>query len=224
LTIAFSVVKISPTDRSVREIVMEHNSPKNGPQKMLEFAEMLFTEQGFSAVSIREIAECCEVTNAALYYHFPSKAALFEEELERYAKRLDDRMRVAGHEGETYRDRVKAMLLEYAKITMDRRPLFHLLRQENDVMDKFAKIDYFRRTFHAMILPIEELLFEAIKAEELKELQEGFSSAAVLVGMVNDQIQYSRVCGKDSLGSQELDDIVDMFWEVLGAKNDGRSD
>ena len=224
MTIAYSMVTMKLTNRSVRDIVMEHNSPNNGRQKFLEIAEMLFTEKGFNAVSIREIAECCEVTNAALYYHFPSKAALFEEVLEHHAKRLDVRMRAAGHEGETYRDRVKAMLLEYAKITKDRRPLFHLLRQENDVMDKFTKIDYFRRIFHAMILPIEELLFEAIRAEELKELPEGISSAAVLVGMVNGQIQYSRVCGKDGLGSHQLDYIVDIFWKGLGTKNEVRSD
>jgi len=213
------MVTMSLTDRSVRDIVMEHNSPKNGRQKILEVAEKLFTEQGFNAVSIREIAECCDVTNAALYYHFPSKAALFMEVLEHHASRLDGRMRTAGHEGESYRDRVKAMLLEYALITKDRRPPFHLLRQENDGMDKVAKIDYIRRIFHAMILPIEELISEAIKAEDLKELPEGFSSAAVLVGMVNGQIQYSRVCGKNGIGLQEMDFIVDIFWEGLGVES-----
>ena len=105
------------TERTVRNNIMVQRSTKNGRRRILEAAETLFTEQGFNAVSIRDIAERCEVTNAALYYHFPSKAALFEEVLEQHAQRLDERMRAAVHEKGTYRDRVKVMLLEYAKIT-----------------------------------------------------------------------------------------------------------
>lgn len=198
---------------------MVQHSPKNGRRRILEVAEKLFTEQGFNAVSIRDIARRCEVTNAALYYHFPSKAELFEEVLEHHAKRLDDRMRAAVCEEGTYRDAVKAMLLEYAKITKDRRPPFHLLRRDIGGKDKIAKIDYFRRIFHAMILPIEELLSEAIKAGDLKDLPEGFSAAAILVGMVNGQIQFSHACGKNGIGIQELDYIVDIFWEGLGAED-----
>ncbi|MGW0966481.1 TetR/AcrR family transcriptional regulator [Streptomyces sp. NPDC002516] len=45
----------------------------------------LFTEQGYEATSLREIAERLGVTKAALYYHFPSKEdivrSLFTEHL-----------------------------------------------------------------------------------------------------------------------------------------------
>ena len=75
-----------------------------------------------------------------------------------------------------------------------------------------------------MILPIEELLSEAIVAGDLKVLPEGFSSAAILVGMVNGQIQFSHACGKKGIGIQELDYIVDIFWEGLGAETIERSD
>jgi len=212
------------TERTVRNHIMVQRSTKNGRQRILEAAEVLFTEQGFNAVSIRDIAERCEVTNAALYYHFPSKAALFEEVLEQHAQRLDERMRAAFHEKGTYRDRVKVMLLEYAKITKDRRPPFHLLRRDISGMDKVANIDCFRRIFHTMILPIEELIAEAIKAGDLKELPEGFSSAAILIGMVNGQIQFSHACGKKSIGIRDLDYVVDIFWEGLGAEDDERRD
>jgi len=66
-------------------------SPQNaraGKQRILEVAEKLFTEHGYRDVSIRNIASACEVTNAALYYHFSSKAALFDEVMELHAARL----------------------------------------------------------------------------------------------------------------------------------------
>ncbi|MEN0071250.1 MAG: helix-turn-helix domain-containing protein, partial [Propionicimonas sp.] len=39
-------------------------------------ATRLFVERGFDGTSMREIADACRVTKAALYYHFPSKADL----------------------------------------------------------------------------------------------------------------------------------------------------
>jgi AcrR family transcriptional regulator len=43
---------------------------------ILHKAKELFGRKGFDAVSLREIAEACEVSKPALYYHFESKEAL----------------------------------------------------------------------------------------------------------------------------------------------------
>ncbi len=42
-------------------------------QRIQEIALDLFTEQGYEATSLREIAEALGVTKAALYYHFKTK-------------------------------------------------------------------------------------------------------------------------------------------------------
>jgi AcrR family transcriptional regulator len=42
-------------------------------ERILDVALDLFTEQGYDATSLREIAERLGVTTAALYYYFPSK-------------------------------------------------------------------------------------------------------------------------------------------------------
>ncbi|GAA1507744.1 TetR family transcriptional regulator [Sphaerisporangium rubeum] len=51
--------------------------------RIQEIALKLFTEQGYEATSLREIAEALGVTKAALYYHFKTKddiiASLTEE-------------------------------------------------------------------------------------------------------------------------------------------------
>ncbi len=51
-------------------------------QRILREATRQFVERGFDGVSIRDLAEACQVTNAALYYHFPDKEHLFLEILE----------------------------------------------------------------------------------------------------------------------------------------------
>jgi len=45
----------------------------NTRDRILDIALELFTEQGFDATSLRQIAERLGVTKAALYYHFESK-------------------------------------------------------------------------------------------------------------------------------------------------------
>ncbi|HEY8523634.1 MAG TPA: helix-turn-helix domain-containing protein [Acidimicrobiales bacterium] len=51
-------------------------------QRILEVARELFTEQGYDATSLRQIAERLGFTKAALYYHFQSKEQLLRTLLE----------------------------------------------------------------------------------------------------------------------------------------------
>jgi AcrR family transcriptional regulator len=194
---------------------MKHHSDRDGRQKILAVAEDLFIEQGYNAVSIRDIAERCDVTNAALYYHFPSKMALFAEVLEHHAKRVNDRMQLAYREEGSYREKLTRMLLEYANMIKDRRPPFHLLHLHIEGMDRKTKMEYIRSLVYATILPIEALLKDAILAGELKTVPGGYSAAALLVGMVNGQMQYAHACGNGVIGAEEVKFIVDLFWDGL---------
>ena len=50
---------------------------------LVDVAEMLFTEHGYSATSLDAIVAGAEVTKGALYHHFSGKQALFEAVFER---------------------------------------------------------------------------------------------------------------------------------------------
>jgi len=52
-------------------------------QRILDAAEALFARQGYPATTVKQVAECVGVKPPALYKHFDSKRALFEEVLER---------------------------------------------------------------------------------------------------------------------------------------------
>ena len=49
--------------------------------RLIVEATRQFVERGFAGTSMREIADACGVTKAALYYHFPSKADLLLDTL-----------------------------------------------------------------------------------------------------------------------------------------------
>lgn len=55
-----------------------------------EVALELFTEQGYEATSLREIAERLGITKAALYYHFESKGDIVQSLFKDHLRQLDE--------------------------------------------------------------------------------------------------------------------------------------
>lgn len=56
--------------------------PKDTPDKLIDAAVMLFAEKGFSAVTIREVAEASSANSALISYHFGGKEGLYRAVLE----------------------------------------------------------------------------------------------------------------------------------------------
>ena len=59
-------------------------------ERLLNAAEVLFAKDGFSAVTVRQIANKAEADISLVYYHFKSKRKLFESVLMRRAKYINE--------------------------------------------------------------------------------------------------------------------------------------
>jgi AcrR family transcriptional regulator len=198
---------------------VESRAPRVGKQRILEVAEDLFTAQGYRAVSIRDIARGCRISSAALYYHFPSKEDLFRSVLEQHARNLNTRMREAGASPGTFRSRVGAMLREYARIAADRRSPIFLIRRELPVeqhgLSRSELHAQHAQLLHAMLLPLDDLLRQAIQSGELRSLPQGNSPAALLVGMLHGQIQFRHACQGERLAEEDIELVIDVFWSGI---------
>lgn len=53
------------------EIPAMESSIADTKQRVLNVAEALFMERGYSAITLRDIADALEIKQASLYYHFP---------------------------------------------------------------------------------------------------------------------------------------------------------
>ena len=58
-------------------------------QKILEVSLDLFSQKGFSAVSIRDICAQVKIKESSVYYHFKNKQAIFDELIDRKSTRLN---------------------------------------------------------------------------------------------------------------------------------------
>ena len=70
-------------------------------ERILDMSEYLFATQGFSATSMRQIAERVEVTAAMIHYYFGNKKKLLQAVMERVLEPLAGGMAALAKRGET---------------------------------------------------------------------------------------------------------------------------
>lgn len=61
-------------------------------KKIIEEAEILFTENGYDTTSVQDICEKVGISKGAFFHHFPTKEFLFLEILEKYLSDLNKKM------------------------------------------------------------------------------------------------------------------------------------
>jgi AcrR family transcriptional regulator len=189
-----------------------------GKQHLLETAEQLFTEHGYQAVSIRDIAQASGVTNAALYYHFSSKEALFDEVLDYHAGKLTQRLEQASAQASDTRGKLRAILGEYAiRVSERRSPLFSLRRKpENPSPEQIEQIKQrHRRLVKQLLAPLENTLQMATEQGELRPLSEDHSPASLLIGLFHGMLQHCKNTTDGQINSADIELVIDIFWSGL---------
>ena len=64
----------------------------NTKQRILNVALNLFSQKGFSAVSIRDICKVVDIKESSVYYHFKNKQTIFDELLQHFETLATDLM------------------------------------------------------------------------------------------------------------------------------------
>jgi AcrR family transcriptional regulator len=107
--------------------------------EILDEAEKLLLETGSQdAVSIRAIAERCEVSPPAIYLHFADKEALFLEVCSRRFRELDAYIERAGRDAADPLDELRVRGMAYVNFGLEHPEAYRLLmmgRREGDIND-----------------------------------------------------------------------------------------
>jgi AcrR family transcriptional regulator len=146
-------------------------------------ANRLFVGRGYNAVSMREIAEVCGVSKAALYYYFKDKEALFIALLEDY---LDDIQAVIQRErlpGGTIRHQLGRVVTAIFKQSPEKRAIIRLATQEMSNLSLEARTTFGAVYYDKFIGQIEAMLAEGAAVGELQPLDTSIATW-VLLGMM----------------------------------------
>jgi TetR/AcrR family acrAB operon transcriptional repressor len=125
--------------------------------RLLDAAELVFSEKGVSRTSLSDIAEAAGASRGAIYWHFKNKADLFNAMMDRTTLPMEDSLQQIGHDA-------------------GQDPLAELQRAILDAMRKISTDERTRRVFEVATLKVEYVdeLME-VKARHLQCYVEGSS-------------------------------------------------
>lgn len=192
-------------------------------------ADELFCRVGYDAVSVRDVAERAGVNKALVFYHFKSKADLFEHVVERYydahRRALADAF---GAEGDA-RDRIHRMLDAYLDFMAENVRYAVLVQQQISNPETHPLVE---KNLAPLYRWIEHALSEVAPHEGPSGARQLFVTFS---GLVINYFTYApllaRIWQRDPLGGAMLDErrrhahwLVDLVIDDLerGAKKGKR--
>jgi AcrR family transcriptional regulator len=129
-------------------------------RRILEIALEELGDKAPEKVSMRTIAERAGVSATAIYYYFPSKEALFERIKFDAMAELDARVTAAMRPDEGPKERLVALMREYAAWCLER---YHLAKLVNDELPPNLDLsEDMMRKYYAIFFRARDLLEEAI--------------------------------------------------------------
>lgn len=188
-----------------------------GRERILQVAEEMFASQGYRAVSIRDIARACGVTNAALYYHFPSKAALFREVMLRHLEALQQRLRNAQAAEPTFQAKLRAMLEVYAATVHEYRTSMFALRRDigawKDAPPEERRA-LFRQAWQTVVEPFATVLQEALQQGQIRPVAQAPTLATMLLGLLAGTLYHPPMLHEPDI-SQAVEQSLEVFLHGL---------
>lgn len=198
-----------------------------GKKLILQEAGRLFIQNGYFEVSIRDIAKACDMTNAAIYYHFEDKEALFFEVIDYLMSELRGYFTEISKMDLIAKEKIKKMLMVFLNFSMNAETSFTrvmhdlrvLMKEKHGKDQGFVHSATLGKVFEAMDLCFEE----AESKGEITSLQPPFKHSSLLMslnrGMVTNLIHESDYLSNNDISIENLADmVINIYWHGVEVK------
>ena len=188
-----------------------------GREAILDTSAKLFSQHGYKEVSIRDIAQACGMTNAALYYHFKNKEDLFLAMLQRDHEKTLAALRKAATGPGDLREDLKRLVAQYAAIGCERRQSFQTLRRDLSNVEDMRGHKLFAEMRSSVLRPLEERLAQA---QADGEIQAGDTRlyARLLHGLIIALTHEGQPDKPRKASAQEVEAAVEVFLKGVATK------
>lgn len=136
--------------------------------KILDVSEALFARRGFAAVGLQEVATAVGLGKSSLFHHFPSKASLYYQVLERVLgriqERLDRALEAPGGPFERLEAWVEALVDALAEHPTSARLLLRGLFEEHALREDPPEAERAERVVRRLLGQIDRLLRQGVEA------------------------------------------------------------
>jgi TetR/AcrR family acrAB operon transcriptional repressor len=192
-------------------------------QRILEAALAVFSEKGYAAATLEEIAQEAELTRGAIYWHFGDKAGLYNALLEAYSSRAGDILQRAALEGGSLLEILKRIFVQLL-----------LAVEEDDKLRAVIEISLFKTGSAPELEPGRQERLEAgiallntitggmqggISAGDLRSDLEAVDMARAFLSFQNGAIQLFLTDPKSFPLGKQADTMAEIFLNGIVAGN-----
>lgn len=205
-----------PSKKNTRQTTASSRNGSARREEILETATDLFYERGYENGSLRDIARVMGFTQAAIYYHFPSKDEIFFCILDRFTEivfqAIKDQLDTPGDPAEVLRKALRQHVslsrdyMKEVKLLIEDRKLLSDARLQI-VRAKERKIfDLYRRHFEKLraanlILPISPTIISFSLISTANSVYQWYDRGGSLsIEEISDQLAQLYLCTDDSAG------------------------
>jgi TetR/AcrR family transcriptional regulator, cholesterol catabolism regulator len=149
-------------------------------QQILSTAKILFIQQGYHGMSMRQIAEALGVSKAALYYHFHDKEELLLAILDSFLDEMETALERIRQEQIGAWRQIQALVELILFQPADQRAVIRLSSQEMAQLSLPARQAFDRAYHRKFIDPIRLILQEGIQSGELRPVDPAVATWALL--------------------------------------------
>lgn len=174
---------------------------KDTREKILDAAKVLFSKKGFEGCNVDVIAENAKVNKATIYYHFKSKAILYETVLELNLRQFLDRIQKEIHQETTPAAKLRAFIHAYAGNFAGNKHMAPIMLREL-ASDGSHLTNKTRGVLKEIIKEIDAILSDGRKAGQFQETKT-FLPYFMIVGSMNIYTSTSKM--RKTFAEQEGD-------------------
>ncbi len=172
---------------------------------ILDVAEKLFAEQGFEAISVREISKAADINIAMISYYFGSKEKLYEEVVNRKLISFDTyRSKIEALP--TYKEKLFVMADVFVDKFFERRQFQNIIFREMAMNQRTKMADKIATQLHQNFSFISDIIQKGIKHKEFKKVDVELTVMSI-IGIVRMYITSGTVACK----ILQLDSETDAF-------------
>ena len=181
---------------------------------ILRTAQQLFMEHGYRAVSTRQIADRCGLTQPALYHHFSDKQDLYVAVMKESLAETQAALERIVRRNESVQERLKRITRYLLSNTEhDHTMMMHDIQQELSVASRTVLNEAFQA---GIIAPIRFLFEEGIQQGILLNQQQSGIDAttathlfvSMLSQFLTQDVQHSGSVRRDVSGRERAEEII----------------
>jgi len=186
---------------------------KDSTQRVLDVAEALFTDRGYNAITLRDIADELGIKQASLYYHFPAgKEQLFiamaERLFERHREGLEDALCTSGPD-------LRSQLHAVARWFGSQRPvkMLGMMNADTATLSPAHTEHLAQLARDAMYLPIRRSFVAATERGEIRLMHPDLLTGSFIWLM--DGINYGQTRTGAPPRAVMVDDLIALLLDGL---------